>query len=127
MTVDPAEIVKVLTHQRPLIGAHEQHISSLDAKLDELCAILKSCLPGSSVSVQTPAPIQPTSSVPLKLPLPENFGGDTEDCRGFLNVCHLHFRNNPWGFQYFFCQSDICNFIVKRESPGMGLSLPGTQ
>lgn len=98
MTVDPAEIVKALTHQGQLIGVHEQHISSLDTKLDELCAMLKSCLPGSSESVQTPAPIQPTSSVPLKLPLPEKFSGDTEDCRGFLNVCRLHFRNNPGAF-----------------------------
>ena len=100
MAVDPAEIVKAITRQGQLIGAHEQHLSSLDAKLDELCTMLKSCLPGSSATVQTPDPatIQPTSSVPPKLPLPDKFGGDTEDCRGFLNVCRLHFRNNPATF-----------------------------
>lgn len=102
MTVDPAEIIKAITHQGQLIGAHEQHLASLDAKLDELCTLLKSAMPGSSATVQTPAPIpaptQPTSSVPPKLPLPEKFGGDTEDCRGFLNICRLHFLNNPETF-----------------------------
>ena len=118
--MDPAEIVKAISHQGQLIGAHEQHLSSLDAKLDELCTMLKSCLPGSSATVQTPDPtstmFQPASSLPPKLPLPDKFGGDTEDCRGFLNVCCLHFCNNPGTFSTLSAEVTFVISLLKGKA-----------
>lgn len=96
MTVDPAEVVKAITHQGQLIGAHEMHLISLEAKLDQLTAMIKTLLPSCPEPVWAPAPIQAISLVPPKYLLLEKFGG--EDCRGFPNICCLHFCKNPETF-----------------------------
>ncbi|CAI9559025.1 unnamed protein product [Staurois parvus] len=75
-------------------------------------------LPASSEPVRTPAPIQAVSSVPPKLPLPEIFGGDTEDCRGFLNIFRLHFRSIPETFSTSSAKVTFLISLLKGKALG---------
>lgn len=36
-----------------------------------------------------------TTATAPKIPLPEKYDGKSDECRGFLNHCRLHFKNQP--------------------------------
>lgn len=95
--MDVNELLQVVSVQGQLLGEQSRQIHTLEEKL---VAILDKLYKMMLVQLSSLAiPEQNSAALPApKIPFPECYDGNPSDCRGFLNQCRLHFRNQPQEF-----------------------------
>ena len=86
------QLMAAVHSQEATMQRHEQTLVHQHAEMDRHGTMLREILPAPSPDPAPPVcPAPPAPHHEPRLPTPERYSGDPEECRGFLTQCRLTF------------------------------------